>query len=300
VKKYNYRDNFEYLYLRHDYAKRCKNLNSEYLKEFNGIINKTVNIMFAKHYPIFTKMGFEKEDIITVASMYVLYYMELYSIRNNTNYKNKYIQNYTKSKNKLPSEDDVYQYDKISMINFLRQKLAHMSKVCSRKSKNIIGGHKKRYIFALTENAQKVDDNLIIDNHNKYGYRVVTIKEFKEAKKRAKLNNSSIVVDDNGFEILEIDRKNKFEIIDYPLDNDRQNKFEINQSNMYNSNPEDLIIDKQKQLLTNRYRDLLNSMSEKRQKKLLKKFVKNNKHIPYMKKELTLARKMIAKGINHD
>ena len=92
----NYEDHFEDLYLRHEYIKKCKKLNGNFVEEYAPIVNTTARLMYDKLYPNFNKVGFDLDDIISITNMYMLCYMGLYSLRFNKKARDKYILKYKK------------------------------------------------------------------------------------------------------------------------------------------------------------------------------------------------------------
>ena len=287
MKKYNYQDQFEMVYLRHEYADRCVNLNQEYIEEFTGIIYTTARIMFYKHYPEFHRLGFELEDIVTVTSMYLMYYMELYSLRNNLKNRKKYIKKYLQKNNKKPTDNHISYYDRNSMINFLRQKLSHMSTICSRKARNVCVGVDKKFVFAATNDTTLVDNEVLLEDHKKYGYRKVTTKEFKEMKRRAKNNRDRFLTDGKGFHAVEVNIKNTgIHERDYSL------LFNTN-INSYCTDPEKFLINMEESKEFTRYHTIFDKLQNDIKIKKLSNFIRKNKNNKYLKEEILIARKML-------
>ena len=136
MKKYNYKDNFEMVYLRHEYLARCEKLNTAYIDEFAGIVNTTAQIMYKKFFKNFNTMGFAIEDVVSVTNMYMLYYMELYSLREHDEKEKKYIKKYLTKYKKVPTPGVIKNYDRNCLIQFLRQRIQHFSTLCYRKYKD--------------------------------------------------------------------------------------------------------------------------------------------------------------------
>ena len=53
-KKYNFKDDFEMLYLRHEYIAKAGKLDGRFVKEYAAIVNNTSRIMYEKLFPNFT------------------------------------------------------------------------------------------------------------------------------------------------------------------------------------------------------------------------------------------------------
>ena len=74
MKRYNYKDDFEMVYLRPGYAKKCKNMDGELVKKHQTLIRQLVSKEYYKLRANFHKVSFEREDLISIASMYMIYY----------------------------------------------------------------------------------------------------------------------------------------------------------------------------------------------------------------------------------
>jgi len=288
VKKYNYQDHFEMVYLRHEYARRCKEFDGKYVKEFAGVIHTTAKIMYEKLYPNFSKVGFDRDDIVNIASLYVLYYMELYSLRNNAQLRNRYVQKYIKRTGSSPTEAVIANHDRNNLIGFLRQKILHVSTLCSRKARNITVGKDKKAAFAATEKSIPVSNDSLFKNYKKYGYRKVTQNELKRIKKLTKERNDQVLVDKDGFKVIEVQSLNNgISYQDYDILFNNSNK------NIYTENPEEVFSRLQEDSEMEVYREVFNKKNQSYKRKKLMDFIKQNKNKKYLKKELTLAKKLL-------
>lgn len=282
-----YRDNFEDVYIRTDYMKRAKNMDDKYIKQFAGVIHTTAKIMYEKTKPTFDKVGFDYMDIVFIANLYTLYYMSLYSIENVEKERKKF-DKYFENKNgkgKKPKAYDIEKADRSRLIKFLRDKLSHCSVVCARKARNIIGGTDRKGYFAFTDKSESASDEMIISDYKKYGYRKVTVNEFKEARKKAKELGSSTIFDKNGYEIKFI------QIFSTPISVD--DYYTISYEESTNRNPEDIMISIESEKFLEKAKNNFNKMDEQDKKEVLKKFINNNKGDSSLKTELQLARKLL-------
>lgn len=287
MKKKNYKDDFELLYLRHDYLERTEKLNGDYYKEFENIINITNNIMFRKHSKTFYKVGFNEDDLRTVTAMYALAYMDLYSIRNNKSEKNKFLRSFRKRNNADPTKEDYRKAEINHMINFLRQRLVHCVTVCERKSRSIVCGRDRSALYAFTENSAEADPMLIMGSHNKYGYRKVTAKEYKEVTKKAKELGDSQLVDKDGYKIFVIEN------ITSGMAKEEYLNLILDQNSDILKNPEQAILDRENERMMKCYKDRFYNLPNEEKKKVLKDFIKKNKNNDHYKKQVRLARKIL-------
>jgi len=271
--KYNFNDHFEMLYLRHDYVKRCKNINKMDIRPFNGVIQKTAKMFFYRNERLLTEVGMSVEDVASVTSLYAAVFLDLYSMENNKEKKEAFL-----NKNKT----EVLVKDKSNMVNFLRQKLTHFITVCQRKSRNITGVRTDTTAFAATKNSVPGDYVEIKNNHKALGYRKVGREEFKNIKKNSPLNN---LVDDSGFEVVVNTRqKEKLGTHDYRL---------ITSYNSNNRTPEDSVILAEEEAKIGMDMSRFQHLDTKKKKNILRNFINKQSDNSQYKEEVATAKKML-------
>lgn len=280
-----YKDDFEMLYLRHEYMKRIDKVDESYVKINAGIVRTTAKIMYSKFRVNFTQVGFGLEDVTVISNLYMLYYMSLYSIKTHPDQLEKVI-----SRRTVPTpQSEVDRIDRNRMINFLRQKLAHCAVICARKARDIVVGVDRRGFFAATEKARDVAQELLLENPKKYGYRKLTAKEFKEAQNRARQEGSTDLTDKNGFNIVKVEiLNNGISDYDYSLMTE-------NNKGAYYRSPDQDLEDSEQESLLEAFQIKFNEMSKEEQQQVLKKFVSKNSNNKYLKKELRLAKRLLKK-----
>lgn len=284
----NYKDDFELLCIRHDYISRAGPLKGEYLKEFKHIIEITGHIMYDKLRYNFAKAGLDEEDIKSISSMYALAYMNLYSIRNKEEQREKFTK-YFKRMNKgaEPKAEDFKKAEQNQMITFIRQKLLHCAAVCARKSRDIVCGRDRYGTFAFTPDSRPASEEEIMARPGHYGYRVVTKKEFKESMKRARTLGEQQTVDDDGFKIFKIEiltqgiSKSDYEdIVEYQMSDDLKD-------------PESRIIAIEEEQEISHFKSRFNKMSGRGKKITLQKFIDNYEGKTGYNEQVALAKKML-------
>ena len=278
TKRYNYKDNFEMLYLRHDRLAKCGRLNGSHIKEYAPIVNQTSRIVYDKNRKVFTSMGFEIEDIITVTNMYMLTYMEMYSLVENEEAKSKLVMKFIARGNKPPSEVDIKNIDKNNLINFLRQNLPVFAGICAKKARNSVGSVTTERFFAHTEDSlEGVDDLLILEDPAKFGYRRVAKKEWAECKESG--------LDKDGFIVFSIKQVQT----EYLADSYRLTTY----GTFEGSTPETDILDYEQSVILELWKDQFNTMAEDEKKNVLETFIEENKDDQEYSTEIRVARKML-------
>ena len=276
-KRYNFKDDFEMLYLRHDYIEKAGHLDGSLVKKYAGIVYTTAKIMFNR-LTNFEKVGFTVEDLIATTNIYMLIYMTLYSIK--TNQKELEAVLDKRNVTSLP-ESEIERIDRNRLISFLRQKIHHCGTLCARKARNITVGRDRRGIFAYTANSVPTSEETILNDYEQYGYRKVTQKEYNAA-----MEQGGELKDKDGFNIFVIERLNDgIEKEEYRL------LMESYRSHEYDS-PEAILQQKE---LENQMIGFRRKTPEQ-QGKILRKFISKNRDNESLKKEVNLARKMLTKN----
>jgi hypothetical protein len=283
-KRFNFRDDFEMLYLRHEYLERAGQLDQNLIKRYAGIVTTTAKIMFSR-LTNFEKVGFAEDDVIAIANVYMLSYMALYSIQNNVQEMDNLL---AKKGLKFLPESEIIRIDRNRLINFLRQKLHHCGTLCARKARNITVGSDRRGIFAETDKSIQVSKEMVLDDYKKYGYRKATMKEYKEALLKAKKNQQSELFDKKGFKIFKIERLN-----DGISEEDYRVLAESNKGMFYHS-PDVTLQMMEDEAALDAFKRKFDAMDREEKRKVLTLFVENNQGDKSLKKELKLARQMLA------
>ena len=287
-KRLSFNDDFELLYLRHEYIERAaklgKQLDPSMVKRYAGIVHTTAKIMFNKLKPNFQKVGFDEEDFVAITNMYMLSYMALYSIQTNPDAMEKLV-----AKRGPLSESEILRLDRNQMINFLRQRLYHCSTLFARKARNITVGEDKRGYYAETDKSQEVQPDLLLTKYKKYGYRKITTREYKDAQKVAQMSGKSDLKDKKGFKIVKVEQLNQG-LSEY----DFQLLSEDDKGSFYN--PPDVIMqNNEDEIAMEAFKIKFGNLDQSGKRELLKTFIETNEKDKKMKNEVKLAKRLLAK-----
>ena len=291
AKRYNYSDDFEMLILRHDYLNKVDNVDPQWCNEFAGIVKTTAGIMYDKLRPNFAKVGYEKEDLETVANCYMIAYMGLYSLRNNQDVRTRFDKAFEKRNGKKPTNLDIARKERINMISFLRQKLQYASIICARKARNILVDADKKVVYAATEDSVPASEQLIFERGEELGYRKVQQKELKEIKQTAKENKTTELKDENGFIVIEIEVMSS--LAGGLSEGDYRDLFLEDKTDHFHVNPEEALRNVEDDVDMANIIDEFFNMSKDEKRGCLTDFIDLYKGNKYYRDELRAARKML-------
>lgn len=288
----SYLNNFESLVLRHDYMRLCNNLDYDSIKKYAGVIRTTVSILFNKYGNDFLEVGMDIEDLTSVANMYAMYYVELYSLEKNESERIKL------SQKKSGKDKDLERIDRNRLINFLRQKITYCRVLCKRKSSNISVSKEKNLVVAETKDSVDTNISNIADRHSILGYRLSSLKEYKEQKQISTKKGLKEVFDKDGYRLIKICVPYSKLIPENSMNRNDENygsiwDVYINNSELSQPSAEEMLIEREEFSFIDKKRTEMASWDVSRKRRLLKTFVDNNKENERLKKEIALARKIL-------
>jgi len=300
-RKADYQNSFEKLYLRENNLKKINNFDEKDLKKYETIVKVTSKIMYDKFKITYNKVGFYYDDIVSISRVYLYAYMGVYSFKADPSVLEKFKQGFFDRKGNEPSEDDIVNYERNIIINFIRQKLTTCSVFCERKSRNIVVGRNEKKSFAFTELSIPASEDLIMEDPKLFGYRVVNKKEFKSIVKNSKGKGNELV-DVNGFKVFEIELLSQIPIsFNITHQAEDGNITETPISDLFNilSTPsiENKILEHEDDVELDVYKMKFNSLETDKRKLMLKNFILKNNSNKRLKEELYVAKKML-KNIN--
>ena len=291
-KQANYQDKFEELYLRYDYLRRVKPYKEGMLEKYENVVKGTAAISYEKYRMTFNKVGFFYEDIANITRVYLHGFLGVYGFEVNPESLEKFNIYFMESKGKLPTEQEIFHKQRNNIINFLKQRLQACSVFCERKSRNIVGSKGHKVYFAHTSRSIPAGNDMIIESFRDLGYRPVTDQEFSQAKKLSKLKGLKRITDSNGFQIVSIDMYSSIPS-NFLWDIDSEFALEEVHHSMITPSAESITLQMEEDVELSFNKNSFNGMNKKEQKNLLREFIKNNNENSLLKKDISLARKML-------
>lgn len=285
VKRYNYKDHFDLLTIRHEYLKDMRKIDSSHIQHYHSTAKITAAAMYKKYYTSFNKVGFDESDILSLAYIYIVGYLANYGYRYHTQNYDRFISKFTSIHNRRPTLNEIDNGERNEIINFLRQRFQHCAlNLCERKARNIVVGKSSVRHYAKTQDTKQADFDDIMAKPKKYGYRKVFKDELKEIKK----NN---MLDKDGYDVITIEKD--MSAMDYF---EYTNLLDSN-NNYVRYNPESMLQYFQESKLMDRKINKFHSLSYSEKAQVLKKFISTNRSNKSIRKELAVAKKLYRKYI---
>ena len=288
AKKYSYKDDFEMLMVRHDYLNRIEDPDPTWFAKFEPTVKLTSYRFFNKFKTIFTRVGYELDDVRSITNCYMMSYMSLYSIERNRDVRDRIVASYQRRFGRPPTEGEIDKKEKINMISFLRQRLNHAVIVCKRKSRNIVVDADVNVAYAYTKDSLPVSNETIMREGRDHGYRKLSVNELKNLKKEAKANKVKDLIDKDGFQVIELSKSSEW------IDKESYSHLFVDyKTDIYHVSAEESLSIKEEEFNISSMTEKFLDMPKKEKRKCLNSFIKKYSKNKFYRKELTTARKML-------
>lgn len=285
-KKVDYNDDFELVILRWKYFLKSPNPTNERLEQFRPLIEKVSKETYNKFRHVFGIIGFELEDVINISRCHAVNYMGIFSIEENSEQLEKFVKTYKRKngENTYPTEKDIRNKNMYNFSKFLVQRLEEVGKIVFTKNRSIRGTGE---VFKIYESKNPImcEDEALIDNCEKYNFKEMTKKRYKELKTK-----NSIKHDEGFYNNKTLVRVVKIAAKDVVAE-DYYESF-MNPDNQYYKSPEKQYMDMEYKAKMALLEDTFNSFTPSKKVSELEKFIKDNKSSD-MKDEISQARKML-------
>lgn len=286
--KVSHRDDLELVIMRWRYLLRTENPPEEVFEQFRPIIKNVVNSVWRKFRYVFKVLGYEREDLYSLAQVHLVSYIGLFSLR--VPEKRERFRNTYKNKNGPDSEPSDFDYFKKDLSNFslfLSQRLEEGAKIASNKNKYIRGtdGTVAAFRFENGYN-EDIDDYALVKNPHFFGAKKLKRKEFKALKTQYGYMSGGFTIKDNG-SIIRI-----VEIVPRHLTEKDVENSPIGYINKYNNtNPEEALIIKESVVDFDEIKAYFSSFDTQKQVELLDEFVEDFRGDTSRLDEIKFARK---------
>jgi len=292
-KKASYQENFEDLYLKHDYLTRVKEYKAP-IEAYENLVKTTATIMFDKYRMTFHKVGFAIDDIVNISWTYMHSFLGIYSFESNPDSLEKFKKAFINSKGREPTQDEIVRKERNNIINFLRQKLQTCVIFCERKSRNIVASRGDVAYFALTQRSIPVSYNLLLEDYDFYGYRKVSESEYRKCKIQANKDKVEEVKDSYGFKIISINTYSEIPVSLFNITEGWESEEwgEIDHA-VLSPSVEDFVMEMEDDVYLSKHEKDFESIDKSTKKTMLKKFISENLKNTRLKTELKAARKIL-------
>lgn len=290
MKKIHSKNNFELCYLRHQYLRRTNiNPTKEDLAPYAYVINSQSGKTFSTYKKLFWAVGLDFSDLVRTSEAHLISFLGLFAIEVDKAKFAKFEEAFLFKNKYLPAERDILDKNRAIFTMFLKQRMEDMVRVCRQKVRNVRGVPMQQYHLYSGKTLPMVNNEELIANHEKNGFRKVDAAIFRAIKKKAKPENP-LSFNFNGLWYISIPTNYKpLELLDF------SNAGLDPRDTLHNRTPEDIVImDESSKRWTKEYKKF-RKISSNKKLSMLKSFIENNKSSTLFQEELKTARKMLAR-----
>ncbi|NJO48270.1 MAG: hypothetical protein HC840_00980 [Leptolyngbyaceae cyanobacterium RM2_2_4] len=304
-RKIHSKNEFELCYMRHQYLRRVKyNPTEADMAPYMQIIAHQAKNTFYTYKNLFKLVGFDVEDLINIARIHLVSFLGLYKLDKTPQKYDEFVEVFEKKNSREPDVSDVENKDRANMTIFMKQRMEDVVRVCRQKARNIKGMPVENfYVFYGAKKPPK-NTRLLMENHEKYGFRKLDLGSFKSIKKRARR-----ILQDKNLEkgIKESVPEIKFDpffhagnwYIAVPLEKRNLTLLDFTGADLdpydsiHNKNPEELYFAKLDEDEFEQKKESFEAQSAQRKENIVRNFIRKNKGNPAFKEEINLARKFL-------
>lgn len=282
--KLSSKDDFELVLFRWKYLNKTKNPDKETMKKYETPARDVSRKMFAKFAPVFKSMGFELEDLHSIAMVHTVSFIGLFSLGSNPEKMESFVVKFTENNGFPPSQEDIEAKDMKDCYSFLTQRLKENALHTKRKLQ-MINGHRSFFrAFICDHDPGTVSQKRKILKSNTDGFKEIDMVTAESLAGTKKLTSMTKSLPDG--KILWITKHRSPQKVSVISD------IYFDPTRFLSSSPEEIMIDMENDLLDMKNKDRFDKMTIKNKRSALKRFLKNNSASD-TKQERALAREML-------
>jgi hypothetical protein len=287
-KKIHSRNEFELCYLRHQYLRKTDhNPTPLEMKPYLAIASHMAKNTFFTYKNLFQMVGFEVEDLISIANIHLVSFLGLFSLDKMPEKYEDFVNAHYIKHLKNPKEWDIMNKNKANCTLFLKQRMEDVVRICRQKARNIKGLPTEEYFFYYGPKKPPRILRDLIENYEKYGFRKLDTAVYKSIKKKIK-NEDSLVFKVNGnYYIAVLVEKKCLSLSDFtgagldPYDS------------IHNMNPERSLSLAEDNAHWEKKQEEFNRKNKFSKTKIIKQFIEKNSDKPEYKEEIKTAKKIL-------
>lgn len=284
----NSSNNFELVYIRHQYFRRSSyNPSKEEMFPYTHIIKKLTSQTYFFYSNLFQMVGFDKEDLFSIGTIHLVSFLGLFSMEMMPEKYHNYASTFGLTHKDPPNEQDIVNKNRANFTIFLKQRMKELVRICRQKVRNIKGIPFDEFQAFHGSNKPPADLQNLLENYEEYKFNKMDATAFKTIRKKSRSYGKIAF------------KYKKVWYIAIPL---RYKKLALNDlsgagidpyDNMHNMNPEQIVTKLEDEMTLNRKIEEFRSNSNSEKEKILKQFIEKNQHNNLFFEEVATAKKTL-------
>lgn len=287
-KKIHSKNEFELCYLRHQYLRKTThNPTKDEMQPYMSIAKHMAKNTFFTYRNLFQLVGFESEDLISIATIHLVSFLGLFSLDKMPEKYKDFFAIYKANNSKNPDAEQILNKNKANCTIFLKQRMEDVVRVCRQKARNIKGLPTEEYFFYCgVAKPPKILRNLS-ESYEKYGYRKLDTAVYKSIRKKAKPDDDRIFRFNGKYYVAVLVAQKILAIED--LNGADMNPYD----SIHNMDPEQVLFSMENATDWEKKQEEFDRKSKFSKSNIIKKFIEQNKENKEYKEELRTARKLL-------
>jgi hypothetical protein len=285
--KIGFKNQFELCYLRHKYLRKSEHdLTKEEIKVFSYTVKTLTLNTFNAYRGLFGTVGLEYEDLVSIAYVHLTSFLGLFSIFSNEDVKQRFTERFQKEQTANPKELDFFKKEKANFASFLNQRMEELVRICKQKSRNIGTANYSDTSFFKSPDKIELNEE-IANNYKKHNLSKIDLMSFRSIRNQANPKNKRcFLFENNWYYSISLAKKT---ISYYDFDSIKDDYHD----NIHCMTPEQAFAMKEEEQNLKLYKDTFDGYSKKKQKHILRTFIKTHEKSPYYKKEVKKAKRRV-------
>lgn len=288
-RKIHSKNEFELCYMRHQYLRRVTyNPTAAEMAPYNQIVSHLARKTFTMYKNLFVLVGFDIDDVINIAKIHLVSFLGLYKLDKVPHKLIDFLGLHWKKNISEATDADIENKDRANLTMFMKQRMEDVVRVCRQKARNIKGMPVEEYYVFHGPKRPPKDRRLLLENHEKFGFRKLDMASFKTIKRKMKIKSHDEPFKWAGhwYVAVTLEHRN-LTLLDFsgagydPYDS------------IHNRNPEELFFDKLRETEFEEKKANFEAQSDQRKETIVRNFIRKNKGNPNFSEEINLARKFL-------
>lgn len=255
---------------------------------YQSVIASVSKKTYKVYINLFKSVGFDERDLININNVHLTSFLGLYSMETMPHKYIDFLEAHESKFHKSAGSEDVIDKNKANLTIFLKQRMEDLVRICRQKARNIKGVQIDEFsVFYGPTKPPKIL-RLLLEDHQAFGFKKLDMGSFKSIKKRMQIKDQTIPFEFAGNWYVAVPLpKRELSIVDFcgadldPYDS------------IHNKDPEQLILEQEKENWFERNREIFLSFSKEEKALVFKNFIKEERKNPKFQEEVGLARKML-------
>jgi hypothetical protein len=290
-RKIHSKNEFELCYMRHQYFRRVDyNPTAEEMKPYMGIIKSLTTHTFYVYRYLFSTVGLEREDIISIGRINLVNFLGLFEFdekRNRNKYEEFCVHYMNKHNDQMPDLSAIADKNKANLTMFMKQRMEDLVRICRQKAKNIKGLQVDEYIPFYGPNPPPTELYKLLKDNDKYGFKRLDNVAFNAVKRKTKADIKKPFQFAGSWYVAVPMEQRSLTVLDF--EGAGLDPYE----SQHNKDPEKILQEKEKEITFDKNMKMFKNSPKEEKVKTIFDFIEKNEDDPFFEEEIVIAKRFL-------